>query len=219
MRPRIRWVSRGNSKPRTETSPPLGRSSPARTRSSVDFPEPFGPSTARLSPVSSLALTPASAARSPKARRSRRSSIAGRLTPVAGPFSTARVRSIRANLELQAVAVRREACGGAEMVHRRGRPASAPIEGAVGEEEGSGRRAAEAAEDDATGRAGGRRGGLEVARPDAGRLRGDLREQRLLAPPAVGDRRQLSPEPPEGAAGDAPGLVRDRPGFGDVIAP
>ena len=63
-------------------------------RSRVDLPDPFGPSTARLSPGSTRALMPASAVRSPKSRRSPRSSIAGWLTVVAGPASTARVRSM-----------------------------------------------------------------------------------------------------------------------------
>src|SRR4029077_9783956 len=86
-----------------------------------------------------------------------------------------------------------------------------------GEEERPGWGAAETAEDDVPHRTGRRRGGREPAGRDGGRSR-DLGEQRLLASPAIGDGGQLAAEATEGVPGDAPGLVGDRAGFGDVVA-
>src|ERR687898_3619352 len=77
MRPRTRHASRGKRAPSTATSPPLGRSSVARMRSSVVFPDPLGPITTRLSPRASSRLTSSNATRSPYSRHRPARRIAG----------------------------------------------------------------------------------------------------------------------------------------------
>ena len=57
--------------------PEVGLSKPARTRSNVVFPAPFGPKTARQSPGASEKVTPATARREPKERVSSATSTMG----------------------------------------------------------------------------------------------------------------------------------------------
>src|SRR5262245_7004257 len=59
---RSRSASSATSSPVTRTRPPLGRSRVPITCSSVDFPDPDGPTTATSSPRCTVKLTPASAA-------------------------------------------------------------------------------------------------------------------------------------------------------------
>jgi len=54
-------VALANDPPLIRTIPPSGSSSPARQKSSVDFPEPEGPVTATISPRATRRLTPRSA--------------------------------------------------------------------------------------------------------------------------------------------------------------
>src|SRR5437870_1762882 len=66
-----RWI------PQTRALPEVGRSSPARTRSSVVFPAPFGPNSARHSPAARENVTPATARRAPNSRASSATSTIG----------------------------------------------------------------------------------------------------------------------------------------------
>src|SRR3954468_22218452 len=78
----------GSASPSTWTVPACGRSRPASTRSSVDFPAPFGPSTASSDPAGTAAVTSRSARRSPRRRLRPASSTAGR-SVAGGAASTA----------------------------------------------------------------------------------------------------------------------------------
>src|SRR4029077_5983416 len=63
--PNSRHTSRGSALPRIETVPRVGRTSPARMRSSVVFPAPLSPRMAYKRRRSNDALTPRSAAKRP----------------------------------------------------------------------------------------------------------------------------------------------------------
>ena len=59
------------SRPRTSTAPRVGRTIPASSFSSVDFPEPFAPMTPRVSPAGTSKETPSSAVTPPSAAEDR----------------------------------------------------------------------------------------------------------------------------------------------------
>ena len=110
--PRSRGVSSGTStgaragslprsSPSTRTTPADGRSRPARIRSSVDLPEPLGPSTVSTSPSATVSERPCSAAASPSGvewtRKTSLNSIAFMQPPRRrGPASAPRVVVARA---------------------------------------------------------------------------------------------------------------------------
>src|SRR5690242_9446005 len=67
----------GSGIPEMRALPDVGLSRPANTRSSVVFPAPFGPNSARHSPAPSEKVTPATANRDPNARVSSTTSTIG----------------------------------------------------------------------------------------------------------------------------------------------
>ncbi len=78
MYPTCGAMDRKSPVPSTDTCPRVGASSPAITRSSVDFPAPLSPRMTWSFPESKFAVMPRSAANRPKWRTTSTSSIAAR---------------------------------------------------------------------------------------------------------------------------------------------
>src|SRR4051794_26120440 len=93
----------GTSTPKIVTSPRVGRSRVARILSMVLLPDPFGPRTARVRPVSRSKSIPFRASRSPYSRARPRTTMAPEGCSFTGPVSLSYVEFSHLDLLLAGV--------------------------------------------------------------------------------------------------------------------